>query len=141
MRHRKTGRKLGRKCGPRKALMRGLATNLILNGKIKTTEAKAKSLRPIVEKHITKAKVNTLAIRRLLLAYYYDEKAVKILLEDVGPLNAKRPGGYTRILKLKPRQGDAAPMAMIELVGYNKKAAGKVAEPKKEVKKKIVKQA
>ncbi|MFZ5365337.1 MAG: 50S ribosomal protein L17 [Patescibacteria group bacterium] len=121
MRHRNVKKVFGRKAGPRKSLMRGLATNFILHGKIKTTESKAKALRPIVEKHITAARSNSLATRRKLLKYYYDEKAVKSLIDQIGPFYKLRKGGYTRVVKLGVRQGDAAPVAMLELVDYKKK--------------------
>jgi len=125
MRHRKKGKSLGRKVGPRKALMKSLATSLVLKGQIKTTEAKAKALRPIIEKYITAAKNNTLATKRRLLAYFYDEKAVKKLLDDIGPKFKARKGGYTRIIKIGSRQGDGAKMALIEFVDYKKKSESK----------------
>lgn len=121
MRHRKKGKSLGRKVGPRRALMKSLATSLVLKGKIKTTEAKAKALRPIIEKHITSAGKNTLAVRRKLLGYFYDEKAVKKLMDKIGPMYKARKGGYTRIIKIGARQGDGAKMAIIEFVDYKKK--------------------
>lgn len=116
MRHQKQGRKLGRQAGPRKALLRSLATSFVLHGKIKTTEAKAKELKPVVEKYITLSKENTLHHRRQLLSYFYDEKAVKLLLDKIGPQFKDRKGGYTRIIKLNQRQGDNAKMAILELV-------------------------
>ncbi len=125
MRHRKKGKTLGRKAGPRKAMMRSLATSLVMHGKIKTTETKAKELRPIIEKHITAARKNNLAVRRKLLGYYYKESAVNTLLEELGPLYSKRKGGYTRIIKAGTRQGDAARMALIELIDYKKKKVEK----------------
>jgi len=131
MRHRKKGKTLGRKVGPRKAMMRSLATSLVMHGKIKTTEAKAKALRPIIEKHITAARKNNLAVRRRLLGYYYNESAVKKLLEELGPLYTKRKGGYTRIIKAGTRQGDAAKMALIELIDYKKKKVEKKETDKK----------
>lgn len=116
MRHRKTVKTLDRKKGPRKALLRSLATSLVLFEKIKTTEAKAKTIKPIIEKLITKAKKNTLHTRRELLKYLYVENAVKKMLEDLGPRYLERKGGYTRIIKLTNRQGDAAKMVIIEFV-------------------------
>jgi len=117
MRHCKKGKTLGRKAGPRKALMRSLATNFVMHEKIKTTEAKAKALQPIIEKYITlAAKNNTLTTRRKLLAYFYNEQAVKKLLDEIGPKYKQRPGGYTRFIKIGRRQGDAAKMAIIELI-------------------------
>jgi large subunit ribosomal protein L17 len=116
MRHRNKGKILDRKKAPRKALMRSLATNLVLYEKIKTTEAKAKVLKPIIEKLITKGKTNTLKTRRELLQYLYLKNAVKKVLEDLGPRYKERKGGYTRIIKLNARAGDAARLAQIEFV-------------------------
>ena len=108
MRHRKKGKILDRKVGPRKALMRGLVTNLILYEKVQTTEAKAKALRPVVEKLITTGKANDLNARRKLLAYVYGQNAVNKVLEELSPRFKERKGGYTRITKLAPRLGDGA---------------------------------
>ncbi len=116
MRHRKKGKTLDRKVGPRKALLRNLAVSLILYEKIQTTKAKAKTIKPIVERLITKGKVNTLVARRNLLKYLYKEAAVKKILEDIGPRYKDRKGGYTRILNLGRRAGDAAEIVQIELV-------------------------
>lgn len=93
-----------------------MASQLILYEKIKTTEAKAKALRPFVERLISHSKQPTLANRRYLMKYITVENAVKKLLEDVGPRYKERAGGYTRIMKLGQRQGDAARVARIELV-------------------------
>lgn len=116
MRHRKKGKILDRKVGPRKALLRGLAVSLILYEKMKTTKAKAKTVKPIVERLITRGKVNTLATRRYLLKYLYKESAVRKILEDIGPRYKDRKGGYTRILNIGRRQGDSAEIVQIELV-------------------------
>lgn len=116
MRHRKTTKILDRKKDPRKALLRSLATNLILYEKIKTTEAKAKAIKPIVEKLITKGKSGDLHARRELIKYLYLENAVKKVLEDLSPRYKNRQGGYTRIIKLGHRQGDGAKIAQIEFV-------------------------
>jgi len=116
MRHRKKTKILDRKAQPRKALLRSLATNLILYEKIKTTEAKAKAVKPIVEKLITKGKSGDLHARRELMKYLYIENAVKKVLEDLGPRYKDRKGGYTRIIKLGQRQGDAAKVVQIEFV-------------------------
>jgi len=116
MKHRHKGKKLGRKKDPRKALMRSLATSLILYEKIKTTEAKAKALKPVVEKLITKSKNNNLATKRQLLEYLYLENAVKKILEELGPRYKDRQGGYTRITKTGIRLGDGAKMVQIEFV-------------------------
>lgn len=115
MRHRKKGRKLGRERDQRRVLIKSLCRSFILSGKIKTTEAKAKEMRPVVERLITRAKKNTLVNRRYA-ARYLDSKAVKKLFSDIGPRYISRPGGYTRIVKLGPRKGDAAKEAIIELV-------------------------
>ena len=116
MRHQKKGKTLGRKAAPRKALMRSLATSFIVYEKIKTTKAKAKQVKPIVEKLITLGKKDTLANRRQALKYLYLENAVKKLFEVIGPRVKSRPGGYTRIIKLAPRKNDGAEMATLELV-------------------------
>jgi len=116
MRHHNINRKFGREAGQRKALMRSLAEALIKHGKIKTTEAKAKELRPLVEKMVTRAKTNTLTSRRLLISRLGKEAQVKELLEIIAPRYLKRAGGYTRITKLAPRQSDGSKMAVIEFV-------------------------
>jgi large subunit ribosomal protein L17 len=97
-------------------LLRGLATNLVLYEKIKTTDAKAKTLKPIFEKYITKAKSNSLLIRRQLQKYFYTEGAVKKMIEEIGPRYKDRKGGYTRIIKLGQRKGDGAKIVQLELV-------------------------
>ncbi len=97
--------------------MKGLVESLIKNERITTTEAKAKELRPKIEKMVTKAKNPTLATRRLLLKSLYNhETAVKKLVDSIAPRYSERKGGYTRIVKLTPRQGDASKMAVIEFV-------------------------
>lgn len=96
--------------------MRILASQLILYEKIKTTESKAKALRPFVERLITHSRAGTLADRRYLMKYLTVDNAVKKLIEDIGPRYKSRPGGYTRIIKIGQRQGDAARIARIELV-------------------------
>lgn len=116
MRHRKAGRQLRRTSEQKLALMRGLATALIEHGAIVTTEARAKELRPFVEKLITKARSGTLHDRRLAARHVQQRAAADKLFQDIGPRFAKRPGGYTRILKLGHRKGDGAEMARIELV-------------------------
>ena len=116
MRHRRKGKTLDRANGPRKALFRGLATSLILHEHINTTLAKAKAIRPIVEKLITTGRAGTLAARRKLNAYLLSESAVNKVLEEVGPRYKDRNGGYTRIIKLGTRQGDGAEIAQIQLV-------------------------
>lgn len=116
MRHRKAGRQLRRTSEQKLALMRSLATSLIQHGAIETTEAKAKELRPFVEKLITKAKSGTLHARRLAGRHVQQRAAADKLFQEVGPKFATRPGGYTRILKIGHRKGDGAEMARIELV-------------------------
>jgi large subunit ribosomal protein L17 len=116
MRHRKAGRQLRRTSEQRLALLRNLASSLIEQGAIETTEAKAKELRPFVEKLITKAKSGTLHARRLAVRHVHKRETADKLFREVGPKFATRPGGYTRILKLGHRRGDGADMARIELV-------------------------
>ncbi len=111
----KQGRKFGRERDQRKALFKSLSRALILHSKIKTTEAKAKETSRIVEKFITRAKKADIASRRLL-AKYFSEKLVKKLVEETGKKYKDRNGGYTRVIKLGRRKGDAAKMAIIELV-------------------------
>jgi large subunit ribosomal protein L17 len=116
MRHRNKGIILGRKKAPREALLRNLAASVILYEKVKTTEAKAKAIRPLVEKAITSGKKPTLAARRNLMKFFYTEHPVKKILEVLGPRYASRPGGYTRIVKIGHRKNDGADMVQIELV-------------------------
>lgn len=115
MRHHKKHRKLGREKGQRQALLRSLARSLILTGRIQTTEAKAKEIRPLVEKMITRGRVPTLANRRLLVAQLHDASVVTKLMSKAEEYTA-RPGGYLRIVKMGRRLSDAAPMAVIEFV-------------------------
>lgn len=116
MRHRKNKKILSRHTSARKALVRDLVTSVVTYEKIETTIARAKVTRPAVEKLITLARRNDLAARRALLAYFTTEQPVKKLLEVLGPRYMGRTGGYTRITKLGARQGDAADLALIELV-------------------------
>jgi len=116
MKHRRKGKTLDRKRGPRKMLLRNLATSLVLYERINTTLAKAKALRPVAEKLITVARSKTLASRRRLARTLTVESAVNKMLEELGPRYAKRSGGYTRIIKLGTRQGDGAEMAQIQLI-------------------------
>lgn len=116
MRHRKTTKTLDRKKASRTALLKNLAVSLIVYEKIKTTEAKARVLRPIVEKLITRGKVNNLANRRQLLKFLPDSKAVEKILDVLGPKYKNRPGGYLRIIKIGQREGDGARVAEISLV-------------------------
>ena len=116
MRHRNTTKTLGRSPTARKALLRDLATSVIVYEKVKTTLAKAKAVRPVVEKLISKSKQGDLAARRQLLAFFPTEQPVHKLMDVIGPRYVNRPGGYTRITKIGTRQGDGAPVAQIELV-------------------------
>ncbi len=116
MRHRKSGRKLGRNSSHRKAMFRNMATSLVQHETIKTTLPKAKELRRVVEPLITLAKVDGVANRRLAFDRLRDKAAVGKLFTDLGPRFKERPGGYLRILKMGPRPGDAAPMALVQLV-------------------------
>ncbi len=123
MRHQKSGRKFNRDTNARKALFLGLAKNLIAREQIKTTLPKAKDLRSVVEKLITRAKTDSVANRRLVAAELgNDDTSVKKLFAVLGPRYAKRNGGYTRVLKAGIRYGDAAPMAIIELVDRDESA-------------------
>jgi len=116
MRHKNKGKILDRKKASRQALLRGLATSLVLYEKIKTTEAKAKALKPIIERLITKGKAKDLQSRRELLTYLYLKNAVKKVLEELSPRYKDRKGGYTRIIRIGTRQGDAAKIVQIEFV-------------------------
>ena len=118
MRHRRAGKKLGRDSGHRRALYANLASALIEHGRIETTEAKAKAVRPFAEKMITLGKRGDLAARRQALAELRSQFVVHQLFAEVAPRFADRPGGYTRIVKLGPRLGDAAEMVYLELVDY-----------------------
>lgn len=116
MRHRKAGRQLRRTSEQKLALMRNLAMSLIEHGAIETTEAKAKELRPFVEKLITRARSGTLHDRRLVGRHVHKRATAAKLFGEIGPAFAARSGGYTRILKLGHRKGDGAEMARIELI-------------------------
>jgi large subunit ribosomal protein L17 len=118
MRHRRAGKKLGRDSAHRKALYSNLAGALIEHGRIKTTVAKAKAVKPFAEQMITLGKRGDLHARRLALAELRSQDIVHQLFADVAPRFADRPGGYTRIVKLGPRNGDAAEMVYLELVDY-----------------------
>ena len=109
-------RKLGRTSPHRLAMLRGMVTYLIENGKVETTETRAKEVRSLAEKYITLAKENTLYNKRWAMAFITKEDVVKKLFDEVAPKYANRSGGYTRITKIGPRRGDAAEMAIIELL-------------------------
>ena len=117
MAYHKRGRKFGRTRDQRKQMMRSLARSVILHTRVQTTEARAKSIRPYLEKIVTKAAVNDLATRRLLLGRFNNDKVVvKKLLEEVGPKYKDRNGGYTRITKIEHRPGSGRKEAVIEFV-------------------------
>lgn len=116
MRHRHSGRKLNRTSSHRKALLKNMAVSLVKHEIIKTTLPKAKYFRSFIEPIITRAKTDSLANRRHTFNLLRDRDAVTKLFNDLGPRNANRPGGYLRILKCGFRQGDNAPMAIVELV-------------------------
>ena len=118
MRHQRAGRKLGRDAGHRKALYANLTASLIEHGRIKTTLAKAKEVRPVAEEMITLGRRGDVPARRQALKFLRSQDVVHMLFSDVGPRFSDRPGGYSRIVKLGPRQGDAAEMAYLELVDY-----------------------
>ena len=109
-------RKLGRPTDQRLAMLRNLTTSFLENGKIETTETRAKEVRALAEKMITLGKTNTLHSRRQALEFITKEDVVKKVFDEIAPKYAERQGGYTRILKTAPRRGDNAPMAILELV-------------------------
>ena len=136
MRHQSRGRTLSRRREHRRAMLSNLAASLIKNGRVKTTDAKAKEVRPFVERMVTFAKRGDLHARRIVLSRLKDPGAVKKLFEEFGPKYADRSGGYTRILKLGFRQGDNSPISLIEFVGTElvkpaSKTDKKKARPKK----------
>jgi large subunit ribosomal protein L17 len=118
VRHHRSGRKLGRDASHRKALYSNLAGALFEHGRIKTTAAKAKEVKPIAEQMITLARRGGVHARRQALAYLRSQDVVHKLFSDVGPRFADRPGGYCRIIRIGPRQGDAAEMVYLELVDF-----------------------
>jgi len=119
MRHARTGRKLGRDSAQRRALYQNLACSLIEHGRIRTTEAKAKAVKPYAEKMITLGRRGDLHARRQALSELRSQEVVHQLFSDVAPRMAERPGGYTRIVKVGPRSGDAADMVYLELVDFD----------------------
>jgi len=125
MRHRNSGRQLSRNASHRHALLRNMATSLLRHETIRTTVPKAKELRRVVEPLITLAKVDSLAKRRVALSRLRDESVVEKLFVDLGPRFKARAGGYTRILKMEPRPGDSADMALMQLVEAPAPAADK----------------
>jgi large subunit ribosomal protein L17 len=131
------GPRLGGSPAHQRLILANLATALFEHGRITTTEAKARRLRPLAEKLITKAKRGDLAARRQVLTVVQDKSVVHTLFTEIGPRFETRPGGYTRITKLGPRKGDSAPMALIELVqesasGATRRATAPAAAPAEE---------
>jgi len=116
MRHAKKGKKFATDASHRKAILRGMAAALLQHEKIRTTEVRAKELRPVVERLITLARRGDIHARRQAMAVLDDKALVHKVFDEVGPRFAERNGGYTRIVKIGPRHGDAAPMVLIELV-------------------------
>lgn len=129
MHHRKSGRKLGRSSSHRKAMFRNMSCSLIKHQLIKTTLAKAKEVRRYIEPLITLAKVDSVANRRLAFARLNNKEAVKTLFEDLGPRFADRPGGYLRLVKCGYRQGDSAPVAIVQVLDEECKPKAKKAKP------------
>ena len=142
MRHNKAINHLGRKSGHRKALLANMASSLIKHKRIQTTVAKAKALKTYVEPLITKCKEDSTHSRRVVFSYLKDKEAVTELFRNIAPKIADRPGGYTRVLHIGFRQGDAAEMALIELVDFNEAAlAGAAKAAKKSTRRSRAKKA
>jgi large subunit ribosomal protein L17 len=133
MRHLVKRKKLGRDTSHRRALLRNLVTSFLEKERIRTTLAKAKAARPLAEKMITLARKDTLHAKRQALTFIYKKPVVKKLFEELGPRFSERPGGYTRIVKIGPRAGDGAEMAILELIGseFRKKEKKKAKEKAK----------
>ena len=134
MRHAVHGRKLGRTSAHRRAMFRNQLMSLVEHERIVTTLEKAKELRPIFEKNVTKGKRGTLHARRQVRQWIPDRHLVKKLFDDIAPRFEDRPGGYTRITKLGPRKGDGAEMAILELVDYDPNRAAPEEDDKKKKK-------
>lgn len=130
MRHRNSSNNLGRKTAHRNAMMANMASSLIKHKRIKTTTAKAKALRSYIEPLLTRSKEDTTHSRRIVFGYLQDKDAVTELFREVAGKIGERPGGYTRILKIGARTGDAAEMAIIELVDFNENLLGTGKEAK-----------
>ncbi len=122
MRHHKTGRKLGRDSAHRKALYANLCCSLFEHGRIRTTEAKAKEVRPVAEQMITLGKRGDVHAHRQAVAFLRSKPVAHALFTEIAPRFSDRLGGYTRIVKIGPRPGDAAPLVYLELVDYEPKA-------------------
>jgi large subunit ribosomal protein L17 len=141
MRHQLSGRQLSRNSAHRHALMRNMAASLLRHETIRTTLPKAKELRRVVEPLITLGKSDSLASRRRAFAQLRDEELVRKLFGELGPRYQARPGGYTRILRMLPRPGDAAPMALMQLVDQPEKVAAAAAGADQKADKKAKKPA
>jgi len=129
MRHHRAGKKLGRDSAHRKSLYANLACALVEHGRIRTTVTKAKAVKPFAEQMITLGKRGDVAAHRQAVAFLRSKEIAHILFAEIAPRFAERPGGYTRIVKIGPRQGDAALMVYLELVDYVPRAAGIPAVP------------
>lgn len=139
MRHRIAGKKLSRHRSHRKALFKNLINALIIHGEIKTTESKAKAVRRLVDRLITKGKSGTLHARRLIAAFLQNKKVVNRIVDEIAPVFKSRPGGYTRMTRLGRRRGDQAMMVKLELVEKPVKKEEKKKETKKKGKSKKAK--
>lgn len=135
MRHRKGYNKLGMESSHRRSVLRNLATSLVIHEEIKTTVAKAKELRKIFDRLVTLGKRGDLHARRQVASFVFNDDATKKLFEDISSRMKDRQGGYTRILKIGPRKGDAADLARIQIVDYLDKKKEAAEEVKKESKK------
>jgi len=131
MRHRVSGKKLGRDIKERKALFKNLVISLISHGKIKTTKAKAKAIKGLVDKLVSKAKQGTLHARRQVLAFLSQKEAVKKLFDEIGPRFERRASGFTRIINIGQRQGDNAPMVVMEWTEQKTSAKGRSSSGRK----------
>jgi len=141
MRHNRKVNHLGRKSGHRKAMLSNMASSLILNKRIETTEAKAKALKPYVEPLVTKSKEDTTHNRRIVFSYLKDKHATAELFRTIAPKIADRPGGYLRILHTGFRQGDATEMVLVEFVDFNEAALATPKEAKKSTRRSRAKKA
>ena len=141
MRHNRKVNHLGRKSGHRKAMLSNMASSLILNKRIETTEAKAKALKPFVEPLITTPKADTPHNRRIVFSYLKDKNATSELFRTIAPKIADRPGGYLRILHTGFRAGDASEMVLVEFVDFNEAALAAPKEAKKSTRRSRAKKA
>lgn len=139
MRHRRAGRKLNRNINQRKALFKNLISALILRGKIRTTEAKARAIRRLVDKLIARAKQGTVAARRLIAAFLPDKRVVNKLVDEVALNLKQRPSGFTALTRLERRRGDNAVIVEVELLDQAKEVGASVKEPAKPKKSEEVK--